>query len=393
MTRKIIPYARQSISNDDINKVIKTLKSDFITQGKLNQKLEKKICRFTSSKFSVAVNSATSALHISCLSLGLKKNDLVWTSPISFVASANCALLANAKIDFVDIDPRTYNISTAELKNKLINAKKNNKLPKLLIVVHLGGLPCDMHEIYLLSKKYKFKVIEDASHAINAFYKGKRIGNCKYSEITIFSFHAVKIITSGEGGIAITNNNKLATKMRLLRSHGVTRDRKLFQNKSIKINKWYYEQHLLGYNYRLTEFQAALVINQLRRVNQFTKKRYSISKLYDSLLKKLPLNLPSRFEDRISGMHLYIIQLDLEKISKKRDEIYNYLHKKGILVNLHYIPIHTQPYFKNLGFKLGDFPVAENYYSRTLSLPMFPDLTNKQIKFIANEIKNAIYIK
>ena len=388
MKRKIIPYAKQNVSNEDIKKVVKTLKSDFITQGKNNQDLEKKICKFTSSKFSVAVNSATSALHISCLSLELKKNDLVWTSPISFVASANCALLANAKIDFVDIDPNTYNISTIELKNKLIKAKKNNKLPKLVIVVHLAGLPCDMHEIYLLSKKYKFKIIEDASHAINAYYKGLRVGNCKYSEITVFSFHAVKIITSGEGGIAITNNKKLAIKMQLLRSHGVTREKKLFQNKSI--NSWYYEQLLLGFNYRLTEFQAALVINQLKRVSKFTKKRNSISRLYDSLLKNLPIKLPAKLSDRISGMHLYIIQLDQKKISKKRDEIINYLHRKGIMVNLHYIPIHTQPYFKNLGFRLGDFPVAEEYYSNTLTLPMFPDLTIKQVKFIANEIKNAI---
>jgi len=388
MKRKVIPYARQNLSNEDINKVVKTLKSDFITQGKINQNLEKKFCKFTSSKFSVAVNSATSALHISCLSLELKKNDLVWTSPISFVASANCALLANAKIDFVDIDPNTYNISAIELKKKLIKAKKNNKLPKLVIVVHLAGLPCDMHEIYLLSKKYKFKIIEDASHAINAYYKGLRVGNCKYSEITVFSFHAVKIITSGEGGIAITNNKKLAIKMQLLRSHGVTREKKLFQNKSI--NRWYYEQLLLGFNYRLTEFQAALVINQLKRVSQFTKKRHSISRLYDSLLKNLPIKLPVKLSDRISGMHLYIIQLDQKKISKKRDEIINYLHRKGIMVNLHYIPIHTQPYFKNLGFKLGDFPIAEEYYSNTLTLPMFPDLTIKQVKFIANEIKNAI---
>jgi dTDP-4-amino-4,6-dideoxygalactose transaminase len=325
------------------------------------------------------------------LSFELKKNDLVWTSPISFVASANCALLANAKIDFVDIDPNTYNISTIELKNKLIKAKKNNKLPKLVIVVHLAGLPCDMHEIYLLSKKYKFKIIEDASHAINAYYKGLRVGNCKYSEITVFSFHAVKIITSGEGGIAITNNKKLAIKMQLLRSHGVTREKKLFQNKSI--NRWYYEQLLLGFNYRLTEFQAALVINQLKRVSKFTKKRNSISRLYDSLLKNLPIKLPVKLSDRISGMHLYIIQLDQKKISKKRDEIINYLHRKGIMVNLHYIPIHTQPYFKNLGFRLGDFPVAEEYYSNTLTLPMFPDLTIKQVKFIANEIKNAINSK
>ena len=388
MKRKIIPYARQSISKNDIQEVTRTLKSDFITQGELNKKLEDKICKFTSSKYSIAVNSGTSALHISCLSLGLKKNDIAWTSPISFVASANCALLSNATIDFVDIDPNTYNISVIELKNKLIKAKKNNKLPKVLIVVHLAGLPCDMYEIYLLSKKYKFNIIEDASHAINAWYKGNRIGNCKYSQITIFSFHAVKIITSGEGGIAITNSRKLAIKMRLLRNHGITREKNLFQNKSK--NKWYYEQLLLGYNYRLTEFQAALVINQLKRINQFTKRRHYISKVYDSLLKNLPLKIPSKFNDRISGMHLYIIQLNLDKLSKKRNEIFYYLRNKGILVNIHYIPIHTQPYFKNLGFKLGDFPVAEKYYSRTLTLPMFPDLTNEQIKFIANEIKNAM---
>ena len=264
--------------------------------------------------------------------------------------------MSNATIDFVDIDPNTYNISVIELKNKLIKAKKNNKLPKVLIVVHLAGLPCDMYEIYLLSKKYKFNIIEDASHAINAWYKGNRIGSCKYSQITIFSFHAVKIITSGEGGIAITNSRKLAIKMRLLRNHGITREKNLFQNKSK--NKWYYEQLLLGYNYRLTEFQAALVINQLKRINQFTKRRHYISKVYDSLLKNLPLKIPSKFNDRISGMHLYIIQLNLDKLSKKRNEIFYYLRNKGILVNIHYIPIHTQPYFKNLGFKLGYFPVA-----------------------------------
>jgi len=386
--KKPIPYSRQNIIKKDIDEVVKVLKSDFITQGNKNMELEKAICNFTSAKFSISVNSATSALHLSCLALGLGKDDLLWTSPISFVSSANCALMCNSNIDFVDINNKTINIDLLELEKKLKNAKKNNKIPKIIVVVHMAGLPCDMKKIKKLSNIYKFKIIEDASHAVNAYYNNQIIGNCRYSDITIFSFHAVKIITSGEGGIALTNNKILANKIKLLRSHGITREYSLFKKKHIQ--KWYYEQQLLGYNFRLTEFQSALVISQLRRIKSITKKRYKLFNLYNLLLKKLPLILPPNFINFKSSMHLYIIQLNFKNSENKRDLIFNFLIEKNILVNLHYIPIHLQPYYRNLGFKEGDFPIAEKYFKNSLTLPLYPDLKEKELKYIVNNLKLAL---
>ena len=352
ISKKIIPYSKQEITKEDINQVVKVLKSDFITQGNKNIELEKKISNFVSSKYAVAVNSATSALHLSCLALNLKKNDIVWTSPISFVSSSNCALMCGATVDFVDIDPDTINIDTKKLKDKLKKAKLNKILPKILIVVHMAGLPCDMFAIKKLANIYKFKIIEDASHALNSYYEKDIIGSCVYSDIAVFSFHAVKIITSGEGGMAVTNNKKYYEKIHILRSHGITRDYKKFLNKNLY--PWYYEQHLLGFNYRLTEFQAALALSQLKQIKNNTKKRYKLFNLYNRLLKD------------------------------------NALRKKNILVNLHYIPIHLHPFYKKLGFKKGDFPVAENYYLKALSLPLYPSLSIKNLEYIVNIIKKLL---
>ncbi len=378
---KSLPYGRQDIQNEDIKGVIKVLKSDWLTQGPTVEKFEKKVTKFCKSKFSIASNSATSALHISCLALGVGKNDKVWTSSNSFVASANCALYCGAKIDFIDIDPRNYNMCPESLEIKLKKTSKKN-LPKVVIPVHMGGLPCDMIKIYKLSKKYNFRIIEDASHAIGARY-GKNqkfiVGNCQHSDITVFSFHPVKIITTGEGGMSLTNNQKLYEKMQLFRSHGITKNKKLMTKKPD--GPWYYQQINLGYNYRMNDIEASLGIEQLKRVKSYIRKRNEIAKYYNKKLHCLPINLPKYNNDYKSSYHLYIITI--KKNSKKsRNEIFRYLRKKKILANVHYIPIHTQPFFKKLGFTNGYCPNAENYYYNAISLPIYPKLKKKDQDFV-----------
>tara|TARA_B100000989_G_scaffold299038_1_gene292341 strand:- start:11258 stop:12430 length:1173 start_codon:yes stop_codon:yes gene_type:complete len=381
----MIPYSRQSIDKQDIKKIVNVLKGKFVTSGPKIDEFENKIKNFTQSKYAVAVNSATSALHISCLALGLKKKDYLWTSPISFVASANCALYCGAKVDFVDIDLKTYNISVVELEKKLIKAKKQKKLPKIIVVVNFAGQACQLDKIKSLSKKYKFKILEDSSHALGASYKNQILGNCYYSDITVFSFHPVKIITTLEGGMAVTNNAKIANKLNMLRNHGITR-KKNFLKKN-KNKKWYYEQQLLGYNYRMNDVQAALGTSQLKKIEFFYKKRLFVKNFYDKNLKRLPLEIPYINKTIKSSLHLYVVLLSKKFSKNKRDELINFLRRKEIETNIHYIPIYSQPYYENLGFKKKNFPNAENYYKRAISLPIHPKLNQKNLKYIVRQIE------
>ena len=369
----MIPYGQQQINNDDIDSVVKILKSDFLTQGPQVPLFEKAVSDYCGANYGVAGNSATSALHIACLSLGLGKGDWLWTSPNSFVASANCGLYCGASIDFVDIDPQTYNLCGEALEQKLIQAKQEGTLPKIVIPVHFAGQSCDMKKIHLLSKEYGFSIIEDAAHALGGRYLDHPIGCCQYADIVVFSFHPVKIITTAEGGLATTNSIKLAEKMRLFRSHGITRDHALMTNQSD--GPWHYQQVGLGFNYRMTELQAALGISQMHRLDDFVGVRHLLRQRYDELLSNSPLVRPFQHIDNYSALHLYPIKVLSGEGDKNRHHIFDMLRKNGIGVNVHYIPIHTQPYYSKMGFKHGDFPVAETYYSKAISLPMFSRLS------------------
>ena len=384
----MIPYGRQNINQADINSVINVLKSDFLTQGPQVPLFENAVAEYCDARYGVAVNSATSALHIACLALGLRTGDWLWTSPNTFVASANCGLYCGAKVDFIDIDPLTYNLSIQELKSKLIQAEKENKLPKIVIPVHFSGQSCNMKEIHELSKQYGFSIIEDASHAIGGKYLDKPIGGCQYSDITIFSFHPVKIITTAEGGLATTNNKKLSEKMQLFRSHGITRDQALMSKKAD--GAWYYQQIDLGFNYRMTELQAALGVSQMDRLDEFIVKRHTLQERYDQLLKELPITIPYQSSLSYSALHLYPIQIDLRKIKIDREQVFNSLRESGIGVNIHYVPVHTQPYYLEMGFKVGSFPVAESYYSQAISLPLFSQLSFDDQDKIISTLKMAL---
>lgn len=372
----MIPYGKQSITQQDIDAVTDVLQSDFLTQGPQVPAFEKALKEATSADYALAVNSATSALHIACLALGLGRGDILWTTPITFVASANCGLYCGAEVDFVDINPHTYNLCPEKLEQKLIAAEKVGKLPKVVIPVHLCGQSCDMQAIRFLSQKYGFKVVEDASHAIGGRYLETAIGSCKYSDITVFSFHPVKIITTGEGGAALTNDIYLAEKMNLLRSHGITRDINVLSSGDHGL--WYYEQFDLGFNYRMTELQAALGVSQMKRLHEFVAVRHKLAARYNQLLLDLPITLPYQLEDTYSGLHLYVIRLQLSKIDKTRKQVFEELRERGIGVNVHYIPVHTQPFYKALGFSKGDFPEAESYYSEAISIPLFHGMTIEQ---------------
>ena len=386
----MIPYGRQDISSEDIDSVIEVLKSDFLTQGPVVPKFENALRERFSSKYALAVNSATSALHLACLALGVKRGDAVWTSPISFVASSNCALYCDANIDFVDIDNETFNICIEKLKSKLIKAKKDNKLPKVIIPVHLGGEPCDMEAIKKLSLEYNFYVIEDASHAVGSLYKDSKIGSCLFSDITVFSFHPVKIITTGEGGALFTNNKDIFNKLNILRSHGITRNEHFYTKESD--GPWYYQQLELGYNFRITDIQAALGLSQLSRLDEFLSRRHKIASIYDNELKELPLKSQKRSLDNFSSLHLYIIKLETSKLRLSHKQIFEFLRSNKILVNLHYIPIHLQPFYSNLGFKHGDFPMAEDYYNAAISIPIFPTLQLSEQERVISLIKEATNI-
>jgi UDP-4-amino-4,6-dideoxy-N-acetyl-beta-L-altrosamine transaminase len=386
----MIPYGRQDITEADIAAVEQVLRSDFLTQGPAVPRFEVAVANKVGAAFGVAVNSATSALHIACMALDLGPGDWLWTSPNTFVASANCALYCGAQVDFVDIDPRTYNLCPTKLEAKLIAAEKIGKLPKIVVPVHLTGQPCDMAAIHVLGQKYGFKIIEDASHAIGGQYKGESIGNCRYSDITVFSFHPVKIITTAEGGMALTNSDDLATRLGILRSHGITRDSEIMTEPMH--GPWFYQQVVLGYNYRMTDVQAALGLSQLKRIADFVKCRLAIVQRYKELLADLPLTLPWQHPDSFSAYHLYVIRLQLDKISVTHRQVFEALRAKDIMVNLHYIPVHTQPYYRQMGFKQGDYPVAEQYYREAISIPMHVNLTDEEQLFVVGSLKRAMRI-
>ena len=383
-----IPYGRQDINQADIDAVVAVLRSDFLTQGPAVPAFEKAVADYCGAQHAVAVNSATSALHIACLALGVGKGDSVWTTPITFVASANCALYCGATVDFVDIDPRTYNLSVDCLAKKLALAEKTDKLPKVVIPVHLCGQPCDMAGIHALSQQYGFKIIEDASHAIGGKYKDEPIGNGRYSDITVFSFHPVKIITSGEGGMAVTNDTTVSSQMVRLRSHGITRDPAEMTH--APDGPWFYQQIDLGYNYRMTDIQAALGLSQMRRLDEFVSKRHDLAAHYDKLFENSPVTVPWQHADSYSSLHLYVIRLPQDKDKFNRREVFERLRTHGIGVNLHYIPIYRHPYYERMGYTLNDFPEAERYYSEAITLPMYPGLTKVQQQEVVQKLNTPI---
>jgi UDP-4-amino-4,6-dideoxy-N-acetyl-beta-L-altrosamine transaminase len=412
----MIPYGRQEITQKDIDAVVEVLKSDFITQGPKVPEFEQAVADKVTAKHAVAANSATSALHLACRALGVEEGDWVWTSPITFVASANCARYCGAEVDLVDIDPHTYNMSVNALENKLEKAEQAGRLPKLVIPVHLCGQSCEMAAIANLAVRYGFSVIEDASHAIGGYYRNEPIGNCRYSDITVFSFHPVKIITTGEGGMAVTNREDLAERMALLRSHGITRNisptgnhraQSLESQAASDLHSeicslnastkdmspapsYYYEQIDLGYNYRMTDLQAALGLQQLERLDEFVAKRHELAKKYDRKLAGLPVVFPFQHPDTYSALHLYPIRLRLTRIKCTRREVFEELRRQGIGVNVHYIPVHLQPYYQGMGFEPGMFPEAEKYYQEAITLPLFPAITEKQQNKVANALRDAI---
>ncbi len=385
-----IPYGRQDITQADVDAVIDALNSDFLTQGPMVPHFEKAIAEYCNTKHTIAINSATSALHLSCLALGLGPGDWLWTSPISFVASANCGLYCGAKVDFVDIDPHTYNLCPKSLERKLIAAEQSGQLPKILIPVHLCGQPCDMQAIHTLAQKYGFKIIEDASHAIGGKYLNAPIGNCRYSDITVFSFHPVKIITTAEGGAALTNDTELANRIALLRSHGITRNAE--QMTQEPDGPWYYQQIDLGYNYRMTDLQAALGLSQLKRLDHYVTRRHALAEQYNELLADFPLTIPYQHSDGYSAYHLYVIRLQQEKNIVNRKHVFEKLREQDIGVNIHYIPIHTQPYYQRFGFKQGDFPQAESYYNEAISLPLYPKMTDEQLNKVVVALQEALQL-
>ena len=387
----VIPYARQSISKQDIDAVTEVLQSDYLTQGPVVPAFEDAVANLVGAKHAIAGNSATSMLHIACLALGVTNGDLVWTSPISFVASANCALYCDAEIDFVDIDSETFNMSPTALATKLEEARKSNKLPKVIIPVHMGGQSCDMKSIGLLAKQYGIKVIEDASHAIGGSYDSRRIGNCAHSDITIFSFHPVKIITSGEGGMATTQDESLAHKMRILRSHGITRNETEFE--FANDGPWYYEQQVLGLNYRLTDIAAALGLSQLQRINAFINQRNAIATRYDNAFASTQLVIPHINSDCISAFHLYIARCDFENSDVTRVQLFQKMKNLGVLLNLHYIPIYRQPFYSKMGFDPKSFPNAEHYYKQAFSVPMYADLTEANQDTVISSLFGALVNK
>lgn len=384
----MIPYGRHEITKADIDAVVAVLRSNYLTQGPAVPAFETAVARNCGAAHAVAANSATSALHLACLALGVGKGDRVWTSPITFVASANCALYCGASVDFVDIDPRTYNLSVDRLEEKLKIARANNTLPKIVIPVHLCGQPCDMAGIHALGKEYGFRIIEDASHAIGARYRGEPVGNCKYSDITVFSFHPVKIITTGEGGMGLTNDAALAARMQLFRSHGITRDPQ--QMTDDPDGPWYYQQVELGFNYRMTDLQAALGESQLSRVDAYVARRHVVANAYHELLADLPVVRPWQHPESYSSFHLYVIRLRLDSVNGTHRQVFESLRSEGFGVNLHYIPVHTQPYFRRKGFSPCGFPEASRYYGEAITLPIYPSLTEAQQEAVVGAIRRSL---
>lgn len=381
----MIYYGHQHITEKDIQAVEKVLRSNYLTQGPVIESFEKKVANYCGAKYAVAVTNATSALHIACKAAGLGEGDVLWTSPITFTASANCGRYCGADVDFVDIDDKTYNMSVAELRHKLETAVKK---PKVVIPVHLAGQSCDMEAIKALADEYGFKIIEDASHATGADYKNTKVGSCRYSDMTVFSFHPVKIVTTGEGGIVLTNNKELYEKLKLYRSHGITRDSDLMTQEAD--GTWYYQQIELGFNYRMTDMQAALGCSQMDSLDEFVARRRYLVRRYNEKLKDLPIRTPYQSEDTNPSWHIYIIRVDFTKVVLSKKEIFARMRDRGIALNLHYIPVHTQPYYRNLGFKKGDFPVSETYYEEAITLPLYYDLTDEQQDQIIQALKDVL---
>lgn len=385
----MIPYGRQDISQTDIDAVVEVLRSDLLTQGPMVPRFEDAVANYCGAQHAVAVNSATSALHIACIALDLQAGDWLWTSPNTFVASANCALYCGAKVDFVDIDSRTYNMSVERLEEKLERAEKEGRLPKIVMPVHFAGQPCDMSAIEALSLRYGFRIIEDASHAIGASYNNIKVGSCAHSHITVFSFHPVKIITTGEGGMAVTKDPVLADHMRRLRVHGVTSDKELMHLRP-KNEIWNYQQIDLGFNYRMTDIQGALGLSQMSRLDEFVQRRHQLANCYDDVLKTLPIVTPWQAPQTFSSYHLYPIRISERKCKKTQRQVYDTLWQKGVAANLHYIPVHRQPYFEKLGFKAGDFPIAEIFHREVISIPMYPELSRQQQETVVRILQGAL---
>lgn len=383
----MIPYGRQSISEADIASVVAVLRSDFLTQGPAVPRFEQALADYCDVGHAVAVNSATSALHLACLALDVGPGDVVWTSPNTFVASANCAVYCGAEVDFVDIDSATFNLSIAALTEKLKWAEQRGMLPKVVIAVHFAGLSCDMQAIYRLSETYGFSIIEDASHAIGGQYLDQAIGCCRYSDITVFSFHPVKIITTGEGGVATTNNPELARRMTLLRSHGITRESSEMTH--LPDGPWYYQQIELGFNYRMTDMQAALGLSQLGRLDDFVAKRHELVKLYYRYLSDLPVVWQRQTNECYSAFHLFVVRMQPKNLWSTQIQVFERMREADVGVNLHYIPVHLQPFYRAKGFAPGDFPVAEAYYEQAITLPLYPDLAEVQIQQVVDTLRKA----
>lgn len=382
----MIPYGHQHIDDEDIRAVVDVLRSEYLTQGPVVPAFERGIAEYCGAKHAIATNSATASLHLACLALGVGPGDIVWTSSITFVASANCALYCGATVEFVDIDPQTYNMSVPRLSDMLEQAAQSGKLPRVVIPVHLCGQPCDMAAIHGLAQRFGFRIIEDASHAIGASYLGEKVGGCKFSDVTVFSFHPVKIITTGEGGMALTNDSRLHRRMQLLRSHGITRDAD--QMSIAPDGPWYYEQLDLGYNYRMTDIQAALGLSQLAKLENFVNMRRLLAASYDEMLKELPVVCPWQHPDCQSAFHLYVIRLKLTRWPLTHGQIFELLRSRGIGVNLHYIPLYRQPFHRGVARSFSEFPNSEQYYSDALSLPIFPDLDEEQQNRVVSILKD-----
>ncbi len=380
----MIPYGRQSISEADIEAVVRVLRSDFLTQGPQVPAFEASVARCVGAPHANAVNSATSALHMACLAMDLGPGDWLWTSPNSFVASANCGVYCGAQVDFVDIDSKTYNMSPVALADKLALAKREGRLPKVVVPVHFAGQSCDMTAIAVLAHEYGFKVIEDASHAIGSRWQGTHVGACQHSDITVFSFHPVKIITTAEGGLLTTRNATIAQKLGDLRSHGITREATRLERADQ--GGWYYEQQSLGYNYRMTELQAALGVSQMNELDCFIARRHQLVARYERGFEGLPIVRPWQHPDSHSAFHLYVIQV-AEGASMDRRQLFDALRGAGILVNVHYSPIHLQPFYQRMGFRAGDLPEAEAYYARAISLPLYAGLSDADQDYVIQKIK------
>lgn len=383
-----IPYGRQSISEDDIQGVVDVLRSDWLTQGPAIERFEQAVADYCGAKYAVAVSNATAALHIACLAAGLDENGTLWTSPNTFVASANCGLYCGARVDFVDIDPLSYNMSVAELEKKLVLARQNNTLPQIVIPVHFAGQSCEMERIAQLSQEYGFTLIEDASHAIGGSYGGRKVGSCAFSDMSVFSFHPVKIITTGEGGMILTNRLDLYEKLIRLRSHGITRESRYMDEEAH--GPWYYQQIELGFNYRMTDLQAALGASQMQRLDEFVSRRHELAGRYDTLLADLPLILPRRSSDAYSAFHLYVIRVDTARTAMSRRLLFDSLRTANIGVNVHYIPVHTQPWYQRMGFGPGMFPESERYYAEAITLPLFASMSEAQQDRVVEALQRAL---